>query len=190
MRRRVIDWYHFYLNHPDGSILAKTIREVCYWNGLVTQAELFAKTCKICQQLKKRKTLYGNLPPKIIAELKPWDAVHVDPVGPYSKSIRQQQSCGTAIRNNYSLTCMTMIDPSAGWFKIVEISTFNLEEVTLGNDEYIDKSSTSVSQMFNNTWLCRNLCPWKVMFDNSYDFKQDFTPFLKYFDNKTHIIFG
>ena len=25
MRRRVLDWYHFYLNHPGGSRLAKKI---------------------------------------------------------------------------------------------------------------------------------------------------------------------
>ena len=28
MRRLVLDWYHFYLNHPGGSILPETIREV------------------------------------------------------------------------------------------------------------------------------------------------------------------
>ena len=35
LRRRVLDWYHFYLNHSGGSRLAKTIREVWYWKGLV-----------------------------------------------------------------------------------------------------------------------------------------------------------
>ena len=30
------------------------------------------------------------MPPKNIAELKPWDLVHVDLIGPYSKSIIQQ----------------------------------------------------------------------------------------------------
>ena len=30
MRRRVLDWYHFYLNHPGGSRLTKTTRKVCY----------------------------------------------------------------------------------------------------------------------------------------------------------------
>ena len=49
LRRHVLDWYHFYLNHPGGSRLAKTIQEVCYWKGLVTQVDLLAKTCKICQ---------------------------------------------------------------------------------------------------------------------------------------------
>ena len=48
---------------------------------------------------------------------------------------------------------MTMIEPETGWFEIVEIPTFNLDEVTAGNDEYIDKSSTRVRHIFNNTLL-------------------------------------
>ena len=63
---------------------------------------------------------------------------------------------------------MTMIDLATGWFEIVEISTFYLEEVTIGNDEYICKSSARVSQLFNNTWLCRYPRPQKVVFDNGY----------------------
>ena len=34
---------------------------------------------------------------------------------------------------------MMMIDPTTGWFEIVEIPKFGLDEVTGGNDEYIDK---------------------------------------------------
>ena len=139
MHRRMLDWYHFYLNQPGGSRFAKTIREVYYWKNLVTRADLFAKTCKTCKKFKNRKTLYGHLPPKNISELKPWDTVHVDLIGPYIKSIRQHHPCGNVIRNNSSLTCMKMIDPATGWFKIFEIPAFDLEEVTLGNDEYIDK---------------------------------------------------
>ena len=71
LRRLVLDWYHLYLNHPGGSRLAKKIREMCYWIGLVTQAELFAKMRETCQQFKNRKIIYGYLPPKNIAELKP-----------------------------------------------------------------------------------------------------------------------
>ena len=52
---RVLDWYHLYLKHPGGGRLVKTIREVCSWKGLVNQADLFDKTCKTCQQLKKEK---------------------------------------------------------------------------------------------------------------------------------------
>ena len=46
---------------------------------------------------------------------------------------------------------MTMIYPSTGWFEIVEIPTYDLDEVMGGNDEYIYKSSVMVSQLFNNT---------------------------------------
>ena len=73
----------------------------------------------------------------------------------YIRSIRQHQLCGAIIQKNVSLNCVTMIDPATGWFKIVEIPTLDLNDLTDVNDEYIDKSSTGVSQLFNNTWLCR-----------------------------------
>ena len=132
--RRVLYWYHFYLNHPDGIRLIKTIREVCYWKGLFIQAELFTKMRKTCQQFKKRKTLYEHLPPNNIAELKTWYLVHVDLIGPYRRSIRQQQPGGTVIRTISRLTFMIMIEPAQGWFEFVEITTFNLKEVMEGND--------------------------------------------------------
>ena len=112
------------------------------------------------------------MPPNNIAELKTWDSVHVDLIVPYIKSLRQQHPGGSVIQKNSILTCMMMIDPATGWFKIVEIPTFDLEDVTIGNDEYIDKSSARVSQFFNNTWLCRFPRPRKVVFDNGSGFKQ------------------
>ena len=90
-------------------------------------------------KVQNRKTLYVNLPPKNIAELKLWDLVHVDLIGPYIKSIRQNQIGITVIHNNSSLNCMTMIGPATGWFEIVEIPIFNLDEVAIFNYEYIDK---------------------------------------------------
>ena len=76
--------------------------------------------------------------------------MHVDLIGPYSKSIRQHQPGGTVIPNNASLTYTAMIEPATGWFEIVEMPTFDLEEVTIVNDEYIVKSSARVSQLFND----------------------------------------
>ena len=60
--------------------------------------------------------------------------VNVYLIGPYSKSIREQHPGGAIIQKDDSLTCMTMIDPTTGWFEIVEIPTFDLHEVTSGND--------------------------------------------------------
>ena len=77
-----------------------------------------------------------------------------------------------------------MINRATGWFDIFKIPTFDLEEVTIGNDEYINKSTARVSQLFNNTWLCRYPHQRKIVFDNSSEFKQDFTPLLKEFDIK------
>ena len=79
---------------------------------------------------------------------------------------------------------MKMIDPATGWFQIFRIPTFNLDEVVIDNDKYIDKSSTRVSQMFNNTWLCRYPRQRRVVLDNGSDFKLDLTPLLNYFDIK------
>ena len=110
--RRVLDWYHLYLSHPDGSRLPKTILEVCYCKVIVTQSEMFAKTCKNFQQFKNRKTIYGHLPHKNIVELKPWDLVHIELIGPYSNSTRQQQPGRAIIWMNASLTCMEIIDPA------------------------------------------------------------------------------
>ena len=62
-----------------------------------------AKTCKIFQQFKKRKNIYGYLLPNHIAELKPWYLVHVDMIDTYSKSIIQQHSGGAIIWKNVSL---------------------------------------------------------------------------------------
>ena len=62
--------------------------------------------------------------------------------------------------------------------------TFDLDEVMGGNDEYIDKSSSKLIQLFNDTCILRYTCPRKVVFLNGSDFKRDFTPLLKYFNIK------
>ena len=116
---------------------------------------MYAKSCKICQRLKKRKNLYGHIPPKNIAELKPWCLLHVDLIDPYSKYTRQHQSGEAIISNNVSLTCKKMINSATGWFKIIEVTTCDLDEVTGGNGEYIDKPSARVIHLFKNTCLIR-----------------------------------
>ena len=88
---------------------------------------------------------------------------------------------GTIINNNVSLTCMKRIYPATGWFNFFEITTYDLDEVMVGNDEYIGEYSTRVSQLFNNTRLRIYLRPKRVVFNNISEFKQDFTALLKDF---------
>ena len=95
---------------------------------------MYSKLCKICQHFKKRKNIYEHLPDKNIPELRPWYLVHVDLISPYRKSIIQKKPVGNIINNNISLTCMKMVDPATVWFKIIEIPTYDLDEVTGSND--------------------------------------------------------
>ena len=46
-----------------------------------------------------------------------------------------------------------MIDPETVWSKIVEKLMYDLDDVTGSNDDYIDKSSTRVRQLFNKNGL-------------------------------------
>ena len=66
---------------------------------------------------------------------------------------------------------MTILTLATGWFEIVKVPAYDLDVVTGINDEYIDKSSDGVIQLFNNTWLSRSLRPPKFVFDNGSDFK-------------------
>ena len=34
LRQKVVEWYHFYLNHPGSDRLYKTISGICYWKGM------------------------------------------------------------------------------------------------------------------------------------------------------------
>jgi len=85
LRGRLIRWYHHFLCHPGGRRLSKTISQVYHWSGLQYQCEQYCKKCSICQKNKKRKVKYGDVPPKDVGALIPWDTVHVDLIGPYTK---------------------------------------------------------------------------------------------------------
>ena len=76
-------------------------------------------------------------------------------IGPYSKYIKQHQLESAILNNNVSLACMTMFGHATGWFEIIGVLTFDLDEVTSGNDNYIDTSSSRVIQLFNITCIIR-----------------------------------
>ena len=65
-------------------------------------------------------------------------------IGPYRSYIIQQKKGKNTIKDNISITCIKIIEPTTGWFEISEVSMFDLDDVMGGNDEYIDKSSVRV----------------------------------------------
>ena len=180
LRRRTLEWYHHFLNHPGGDRLYHTLQTVCYWKGMAYQAATLCKRCDDCQRHKPRKRKYGKLPARSVGELIPWQTVHTDLIGPYSITAKQFQTDGTIVEKELSLTCMTMIDPVTGWFEIVEIPSYIVVDIKNKNlQESIDKSSARVSRLFDQTWLSRYPRPNKVVFDNGSEFKKDFVPLLK-----------
>ena len=42
-----------------------------------------------------------------------------------------------------------MVDPAMGWFEIVEVPYYNIEDVINNKDNYIDESLARISQLFN-----------------------------------------
>ena len=67
---------------------------------------------------------------------------------------------------------MIIIYLTTGWLKKFEIPTYDLNGVMNGNEEYIDTSSSRVSQFFVNTSLSRYPNTHKEVFDNISDFKE------------------
>ena len=182
LRQRTINWYHHYLCHPGEDRLYNTMKGVCYWKGMKTQIRDFCKRCSVCQRGKKRKRKYGHLPPKNVDDLVPWETVHVDLIGPYSLTAKQQLPDGSVQDKDFSLTCMTFVDPATGWFEIAEVPTYILHDDSKKDTrQHIDKTSARISQLFDQVWLSRYPRPKKVIFDNGSEFKKNFVPLLQDF---------
>ena len=126
LRQRVLDWYHLYIYHPVGGEIPNIIQHVCYLKGLFAKSYMSVKPCNLFQQFKNKNKLYGHLPPKIITKLKPCNLVNINLIGIYSNLIMQQKTVGAIIPNYLIFTCMTLIDPATGWFKIVQVPCFDI----------------------------------------------------------------
>ena len=59
--------------------------------------------------------------------------MHINLIGTYTKFIRQQNPGGAIIQKDVSLTYMTIIDTTTGWFEIFKVPLFDLKEVSKGN---------------------------------------------------------
>ena len=137
-----MEWYHFYLNHPGGDRLYKTLKQVCYWKGMDNQCTILSRKCNNCQKHKSRKRKYGQLLPKNVSQLVPWQTIHTYLIGPYSITAKQFQPDGSIPEIELQLTCMTMLDPVTGWFKIVEVPNYIITDLqTESKSESVDKTS-------------------------------------------------
>jgi hypothetical protein len=90
------------------------MRSVIYWKGLHNTIWSYVNSCRSSQINKRHSQKDGHVPPKLIIT-RPWRALFVDLIGPYTLKGKD----GSSI--NFS--CITRIDPVTIWFKIVEVPT-------------------------------------------------------------------
>lgn len=77
-----------------------------------------------------------------------------------------------------------MVDLATGWFNVVEVPYYSIDEVKKDEKEYVDKTSARISQLFEQTWLSSYPRPKQIIFDNRSEFKMHFVTLLKDFDIK------
>jgi len=171
LQSRCIQWYHHYLQHPGHTRLEETIRATMTWSGMRDQIRRHVKTCPTCQKNKRRSLKYGKLPTKIVVS-KPWKALCVDLVGPYTLKAKD----GTVI----DFMCLTMIDPASGWFEIVELPIHEIPKKKSKKKgkpektEYFDKTSAQISRLVNKSWFSRYPRCQQIIYDNGSEFKLHF----------------
>ncbi len=167
LQEKILYWYHHYLQHPGKDRMEETISATMYWHGMRAQIRRMVQTCQRCQKGKIRKRKYGHLPPKE-AVTRPWHTVCVDLVGPFELT----DSKGTTME----VMLLTIIDPATGWVEIAELPTkivelYNKKDDTWSKTEILDKSSATISRLFNKHWLSRYPRPRYVTCDNGGEFK-------------------
>jgi hypothetical protein len=111
---RAVSWYNLYLQYPGHSCLKETMRSMMYWKGMRTTIQRYVKSCRSCQVNKKHSQKYRHLPPKLVITT-PWKALCVGLIGPYTLKGKDESSI--------DFMCLTMINPTTSWFKIVELPT-------------------------------------------------------------------
>jgi hypothetical protein len=151
LQRRCVEWYHVTLCHPGETRTEQTIRQHFYWHNLRKDVATVCRTCPTCQLTKRKTIKYGHLPAKE-AESEPWEILCVDTIGPYKIKIKNS-------KNNYELSCLTMIDPATGWFEMVRIP---------------DKTAISVAQKAELTWFTRYPWPQRIIYDRGTEFLKEF----------------
>jgi hypothetical protein len=82
LRKRIVWWYHTYLQYPRITCMSATMRHNLTWPNLRKDVEAAVKNCYEYQIGKKVRKKYGDLPEKLAERPIAWDRVDVDLIGP------------------------------------------------------------------------------------------------------------
>ena len=101
---------------------------------------------------KRLKDKYGKFPLKDL-DMQPWHTVCVDCIGPFTIKVKDSKK-KIHIR---TISALTMIDPSTGWFEIGHIPDG-------------DFNSQRMLKLMNQQWFSRYPRPVKFTCDNGNEF--------------------
>jgi len=105
---------------------------------------------------------YGKIPLPSISDLKPWEEIHVDLIGPWDVHYNSTSIPGKGTVEK--IRALTMIDKATGWREFAAI---------------IHKTSYHIAILFCSIWLCWYSRPRKVIYDNGTEFvRQEFQELL------------
>jgi hypothetical protein len=82
LRKRIVWWYHTYLQHPGVTRMEANLRQNLTWPTIRKDLEAAVKNCHECQIGKKVRNKYGELPEKLAERTIAWNRVDVDLIGP------------------------------------------------------------------------------------------------------------
>ena len=86
------------------------------------------------------------------AETNPWDTLCEDLIGPYTIPRKKEN-------HPLKLWCLTMIDPTIGWFEMAQIP---------------NKTAAEIADITKKTWFTRYPLPQQIVFDRGTKFMSEF----------------
>ncbi len=136
LQLRAVRWYHHSLQHPGHTHLKETMNAAMYWKGmrttirsLTTTIWSLTKSCRSCQDNKRRSRKYGHLPPKTVITY-PWECLCIDLISPYTLKGKDNLQI--------DFMALTMIDPASSWFEIAELPVVEqLRQQTVNGKEIL-----------------------------------------------------
>ena len=134
------------LCHPGETRTEHTLCQHFDWRGLCTTVHDVCKKCPTFQRAKTTNQKYGKLPPKQ-AETNPFDTLCVDLIGPYMIPRKGKPPL--------KFWCLTMINPSTGWFEMAKIP---------------NKTAAEIADITEKTWFTRYPLPQRIVFDRGTKF--------------------
>ena len=94
LQQQVLEFYHESLGHPGQTRTELSIKQHFVWKNMTRDIKKYVTTCSTCLTKKKQITKHGQLPAKELTDgdVKPWNTVCVDVVGPYEIEAKVMRS--------------------------------------------------------------------------------------------------